>query len=525
MSVDTRYIQNAITYLNKTGNRVGTQILYFPKGKYVVDRTLFLYSNISWEGDGVGTSKIYPRGNYGNTSDTLYTIALGVVSKGGTVIPWRGSHITGIQFHPNAGTKVGTLINGFAVDDSYISENYIYLADLTPASGICIAIETTLNTAWCSGSSVTDLAITNNKIIAKHAYNQGEGIGITKGTRVIVDNNYISGIGDDGIAFHNCTNVSARNNKIYVVDGRIYLSNTKDAKIDGNYIERIADQQSGKWISGGEFIRVTLESNGTVQGSENIDIINNTVYLPSNVIDTTSSLTYQIRVQGVQAAHITGNTCISNSPRIQSAISIESVTLAGWTGPAGNPDFSNGGTERPRNVIINGNICKGSNPGGIVENALTTANIVGPILYTNNIGKYSLIGSQSFIGGQLFGSGTPQAVLSAPPGTMYTDIVNTANNLWIKLSGIGNTGWAQFQPAIPQGGTYSFSGNGSTTSFSVTYTALGYVPSNIVLTPSSTAASSDWSVVSIGSTGFTINFKSPPVTGTNNITGKYSVIR
>jgi hypothetical protein len=523
VNVDTHYIQNAITYLNRTGNRVGTQILYFPKGKYVVDHTLFLYSNISWEGDGVGTSKIYPRGNYGNSVDTLYTIALGIVSKGGTVIPWRGSHITGIQFHPNAGTKVGTLINGFSIDDSYISNNYLYLADLVPANGLCTAIETALNTSWCAGSSITDFTITNNKVTAKHAYNQGEGIGVTKGTRIIIDNNYISGIGDDGIAFHNCTNVSARNNKIYVIDGRIFLSNTKDAKIDGNYIERIADQQSGKWISGGDFIRVTLEAIGTAQGSENIDITNNTVYLPSNVIDTTFQ-TYQIRVQGVQAGHVTGNTCISNSARIQSAISIESVTLAGWTGVLGNPDFSNGGTQRPRNIIVNGNVCKGNNPGNIVENALSTANIVGPILYTNNIGKYSLIGAQSFVGGQLFGSGTPQSVIAAPPGSMYTDISNTTNNLWVKLSGTTNTGWAQFSPSIPSG-IYAFSGNASTTSFSVTYTALGYVPSNVILMPSSTAASSDWSIVSLGSTGFTINYKSPPATGTNNITGKYSIIR
>lgn len=41
----------------------------------------------------------------------------------------------------------------------------------------------------------------------------------------------------------------------------------------------------------------------------------------------------------------------------------------------------------------------------------------------------------------LSGSGSPQSVYTAPPGTTYID--TATNNFWVKNNGTGNTGWVQ----------------------------------------------------------------------------------
>lgn len=42
------------------------------------------------------------------------------------------------------------------------------------------------------------------------------------------------------------------------------------------------------------------------------------------------------------------------------------------------------------------------------------------------------------------GSGSPEGVVTAPPGTTYTDTDGPPNNaFWAKVTGVGNTGWVQ----------------------------------------------------------------------------------
>lgn len=44
-------------------------------------------------------------------------------------------------------------------------------------------------------------------------------------------------------------------------------------------------------------------------------------------------------------------------------------------------------------------------------------------------------------GAGIVGAGSPEGVVSAPPGTIYFD--STGDSLWIKESGVGNTNWIQ----------------------------------------------------------------------------------
>ncbi len=44
-------------------------------------------------------------------------------------------------------------------------------------------------------------------------------------------------------------------------------------------------------------------------------------------------------------------------------------------------------------------------------------------------------------GAGVVGSGSPEGVVTAPPGTSYYDSVGLA--FWFKVSGVGDTGWVQ----------------------------------------------------------------------------------
>ena len=44
-------------------------------------------------------------------------------------------------------------------------------------------------------------------------------------------------------------------------------------------------------------------------------------------------------------------------------------------------------------------------------------------------------------GAGVVGAGSPEGVVVAPPGTVFYDTVGLA--FWMKLTGVGNTGWTQ----------------------------------------------------------------------------------
>jgi len=45
-------------------------------------------------------------------------------------------------------------------------------------------------------------------------------------------------------------------------------------------------------------------------------------------------------------------------------------------------------------------------------------------------------------GASLAGVGSPEGVVTATPGTIYTD--TSGHTLWSKETGVGNTGWLQY---------------------------------------------------------------------------------
>lgn len=52
-------------------------------------------------------------------------------------------------------------------------------------------------------------------------------------------------------------------------------------------------------------------------------------------------------------------------------------------------------------------------------------------------------GGTSTGGGTMSGNGSPEGVVAAPVGSVYTDL-DAPYHQWNKITGSGNTGWVQF---------------------------------------------------------------------------------
>lgn len=93
--------------------------------------------------------------------------------------------------------------------------------------------------------------------------------------------------------------------------------------------------------------------------------------------------------------------------------------------------------------------------------------------------------------------------------------INVTNTLWIYIS--------NSMPEFNAVGSASFSGDGSTTSFSVSFsTVLTPTPNHIVITPLSAAACGPYYISARSTTGFTITFLTAPAAGSSNVTFNYS---
>jgi parallel beta-helix repeat protein len=391
---DTKAFQRAQDFIATNRKMLATNVLFIPEGNFVFTRTMFIYGNVSWIGENRFKSKISLKGNYGNGADTLYSIVFGLKRRLVNAT-WDQASFENLQIKLEKGTNTTTILNLFSVNQVSFKKNFIFLnaADSTGGSSVT-GLECRMNSSWCRAASTRDVSIIQNYFTARQSRVGGEGIGLSFTNGFNISDNFVYGFGDDGIAMHRCSNGKVENNRIYVLDGRLYISYGVNIDVLNNYIERIADPK-GKWWGGGAFIMTDYETVGAMNypPNTNINISNNKMVLSSNVPSTT----YMIRAIGIQGGQIVNNIAYSNNARVQSSISIEAGYLKGWTGPLGNPDYSAGGVIKPRNLMVANNQSLGSHPGVIRETGALSTLIEGPIKYEGNLSSYSLIGKKSLI--------------------------------------------------------------------------------------------------------------------------------
>lgn len=228
---------------------------------------------------------------------------------------------------------------------------------------------------------------------ASAEYQNAESVGITRCTGLRYINNYFYGFADD-LAAHECVDVLMHGNHYEAVSGRLYFDNCRHVKIVNNYVTSIQKPSGGflgparSYISG----NMAMQYAAITYDPPNYDVVvsGNTVVVPAGGYCTGAILMY-----GVQdGLTITDNHLyMSGIPAAQATvILISTLYRAGWTGPAGNPDYAAGGAVKLRSVTVRGNKCIGAgwgaadgNLGVVVYAGGASSDIIGPVDIDGNI--------------------------------------------------------------------------------------------------------------------------------------------
>ena len=311
---------------------------------------------------------------------------------------------------------------------------------------------------WATGQTQDrNIQFIRNVGFASAEYQNGESVGITrcKGLRYI--RNYFYGFADD-LSAHECVDVLMLGNHYEAVTGRLYFDNCQHVKIVDNYITSI-QKPSGGFVGPA---RTYITGNMAVQYAAitydppNYDVVvhGNTVEIPSGGYCTSA-----VQMYGVQdGLTITDNHFyMSGSPAAQAAaIGISTLYRAGWTGPAGNPDYAAGGAVKLRSVTVRGNQCIGAGWGATDGNLSVVAypggassDIIGPVDIDGNIAGAYYIPYEPVRFGRNFA--TPAATdpfLNLSMLTMW----DKQPPLWVGLlpasANINNTNFPQATPTF-----------------------------------------------------------------------------
>jgi hypothetical protein len=111
--------------------------------------------------------------------------------------------------------------------------------------------------------------------------------------------------------------------------------------------------------------------------------------------------------------------------------------------------------------------------------------------------------------------GTWTAIYTAPQNTGIQKITTAGGPLTVAVAG------ADY--ALTVSSTASIPTNGTTKNFTITYTSVGYTPSNVVWTPTNTLSALPFYITGISGTGFTVNYVTAPATGI--ATARYTLIK
>lgn len=192
---------------------------------------------------------------------------------------------------------------------------------------------------WLSGLANyvrSNITITNNTLNAQVDWRGSEGIGLGWFNTALIQNNQINGVGDDPIGIHWCENVDIFNNTLSSVDGRLFVSNSKNIEIANNTHTRIA-APDGQFYRGIALIWTGFENNSPTSvesAPTNYYIHDNNLFYNEGSIDTGAGLSLRAsRDFVVEDNYVYNNSSVSSA----SAIHIWPTELFSW--PA-NPSIT-----------------------------------------------------------------------------------------------------------------------------------------------------------------------------------------
>lgn len=179
---------------------------------------------------------------------------------------------------------------------------------------------------------------------------------------------------------HISTNVVIRNNQLFSVHGRLFVSNSKNVLIRGNYHERVPDA-AGQWQAGISLLYIGPEGFGSnnYPAPQNHEIVNNTLYYPSGSVDAAGGMIY---LYGVRDANCHDNDIVCDAMAFGGqGIYVLPALLSSWVDPDG---LDPGSTMRVHRFMLFRNRSLGANPRRIIQSG-NNSDFPGPGLVDGNL--------------------------------------------------------------------------------------------------------------------------------------------
>jgi len=390
---DTAAIQTALKNASAQGGTV-----YFPHGLYRTTTSLYVTGAANLLGEAGATLILAGAPESHEPPGCWLWINLGIRYYGDSEFASRWSgRISGLRFCVENGAVNGEGTLGvLAVHncERYLIDNNFF--DFV-ANGTALPAPLAIwsgNTKWAPAPCRKYGIIRGNRVVAAQDERGTEGIDQSHGaSHIIIEDNFISGVGDDLIGLHGVDHVVVRNNFCSGVDGSILLSNCSDFLVDGNHIER-APAPNGSWHSG-VLLNCLNELGGTCPPCSGGRIVNNELVYPAG-LNSAIGMSYMMRLRGVRRTIVANNLLRCDSTNVVGfGISVEMADdIPGWVDAEGIE--KQGEPAKPRWLSIHGNRSVGTVPVGMGEMVSHGDHVPGPISWRDNDGaRFAAVGAAS----------------------------------------------------------------------------------------------------------------------------------
>jgi parallel beta-helix repeat protein len=301
---DTPHIQRLLKACSETPN----SRCIFRKGKnYLVQDALFVWGKTDLEAEDQDSTLTFA------VHDKPYLINFGLKNINQLGEVFTGS-VNGLTFKIAAGDN-GRILYFWRVQDIKITNN-----NFLPGKFAYSATSSGNNNAWVLNGNINcirkNIYIANNKIIAQSDAWGSEGIGLGGFSGGLIENNTVSGVGDDAIGIHYSDNILIQNNNLKSVDGGILINSSSNMTVKNNQMERMAPAPNGKVYEGIYLVFLGFENAKEVTAamSSNINIVGNTLIYPEATVEKGAA----IYIYSGNNVLIEGNTILNKGQNTKS---------------------------------------------------------------------------------------------------------------------------------------------------------------------------------------------------------------
>lgn len=319
-------------------------------------------------------------------------VAVGAAPYTATTV-WTGS-IRNVTFNITGQTVNGRFIQLYRSRGATIEGNRYYSHNFPMSltgSGV--------DGAYLSGAGNyirERISILNNTVVGEVVDEtvQQEGIGLDHFNGAEILYNTVTGVGDDPIGCHICTDVVVKYNTLSSIDGRIYLSNVARSEVSYNSVSRVADA-TGTFHAGVALIMQTFEDHAggdaySDPAPQDFSIHHNTLTLPAGAVDAAGGSISLVGVRtkrrgenSVKYNSIVNNSSSVNRTNYRAVLLTPLDPVVGtWT----DPDGLDTTVAKIRNTLtVEGNTASGDYPLSMANTGASSTYYTGTATFKNNV--------------------------------------------------------------------------------------------------------------------------------------------